>query len=235
MSPFWPPLAAIDIGVLVTIVIVIITVLGQALVKWREVMQGPGGRPRPGRPNPPPNRPQGQDPVADEIGEFLRRVSERRTQQAPPAQPHNVPPRAGEMPSARPARPRPSEQPAEVILLEADPLEPDGGVAEHVRQHLGAAKFGHRQPELGKEVAAADQKLESHLHQVFDHQIGRLSMIPGEAAKVTSVAPASPTEQLGPLLASAAASVADMFANPTTARQAIVIHEILSRPEHRWE
>jgi len=235
MSALTPPLAAIDIGVIVTIVIVIITVLGQVVVKWREAMRGPGGGPRPGRPNPPPNRPRGQDPVADEIGEFLRRVSDRRTQQAPPARPRDVPPLAREMPSARPPLPPRPEQQAEVILLEAEPVEPDGGVAEHVRQRLGAAKFGQLQPELGKEVAAADQKVESHLHQVFDHQIGRLSMIPGEAAKVTSVAPVSPGEQLGPLPSSAAASVADMFANPTTARQAIVIHEILARPEHRWE
>jgi len=235
MNGFWPLLGAgIDPGlikVLIVVLIVVIMLVGKALMKLREVGQGPAPRPNRGLPpNPQPRPARPQDPIADEIGEFLRKAAERRAQGQQPAKPTG-PPARGRAPQPTGARPplaRRAEAAAEPILLDA---APDRGVAEHVSQHMAPAGLGQISPELGQEVAQAGEKIEGRLHSVFDHQISQVSQIPGEAAQ--------PPGATGPstvsLPATAAAGLAVMLANPVTLRQAILAHEILERPEHRWK
>jgi hypothetical protein len=63
--------------------------------------------------------------------------------------------------------------------------------------------------QLGSEVALADDKLESHLHQVFDHE---LSSIGGRTSSETAAA----------ALASAQAPLREALRSPETLRQAII-------------
>ena len=48
------------------------------------------------------------------------------------------------------------------------------GVAQHVSEHLDTTEYGDRAAHLGEEVGEADERLEEHLHEAFDHQLGAL-------------------------------------------------------------
>jgi len=212
---------AIGEGEIVAIIMVI-AVIAEVIAKWREA-QAAAKKAKPDQ----PARPAGQDPVADEIGEFLRRASERRGKAGQrPARTADAP-RPVRNPG-RPVRPAQAEKAARPILVG----EPDGGVAQHVQEHLKST-FKHLNPELGKEVAEADDKLDARLRQVFEHKVGRLSGLAGETAKPTTTDEPGAPPPLVPEVPLAQA-VAGMFKNPTTVSQAIVLHEILRRPEERW-
>ena len=190
------------IGILVFIVIGVLSVIGQIMNKAKEGRQNAG----PAR-KPPPRPGQQQGPLANKLEEFIRQVAQGpveggRRQAAP-----------GQSAAAQP-------------LVEAVPVaDESGNVAEHVRTR-GASRnistLGSRS--LDSQVAQADENLEEHVHDVFDHQLGRLGDTPGETAKKSGAA-IPPT---------AAAGLAAMLANPGRIRQAIVLSEILQRPEHRW-
>jgi hypothetical protein len=223
-----------EMKLVLAIVVVILSVVGQAVAKWQElkkpVKRGATSAPRP--------KPPSADPLAEEIGEFLRRAAQRRGP-PPPARPAVIP---AEVIEPRPATVRPAGVPQSPDLVLQD-VEPDGGVGQSVREHLGEPRFNQLNPELGKEVLEADEKMESHLHQVFDHRLSRLSSAPGPAAPAgtagwalaapgSDAAPESPASaDQNPL----AASLAAMLANPTTIRQAVLLQEILHRPEERWQ
>ena len=218
MIAFAPLLGAGE-GVLVAI-IVVVAVIAEVIAKWQEFQAAPKKANR-ARRAAPPGEPGAEDaPLADEIGEFLRRAAKHRGQ-------------AGHGPARGTRRPEPPvavlvEEPAEPVLLD----EPDGGVARHVQEHL-KSRFKHLNPELGKEVAEADEKLDSHMQKVFGHQLGRLGSLSGETAKPTTAdASGAPSRGAAVPLAQA---VAGMFANPATVSQAILLHEILRRPEERWQ
>ena len=225
------PLLALGEGAIIAI-IVVLTIIAQLIAKWRE-MQAMANKPNAGQPNPARPKPApGNDPLADEIGEFLRRATQRRGQagQQPKRAGGAPPARAQEGRRTRSSRPGRTEQPAQPIPVEAEPA--DESVAEHVQEHLKST-FKRINPELGTEVAEADDKIEARLHQVFDHRVSLLSTVPGEAAR-----PPAADQPGAPRRAAAAiplaAAVAGIFANPATVSQAILIHEILRRPEERW-
>ena len=73
--------------------------------------------------------------------------------------------------------------------------------------------------------------MSGHLHEAFDHQLSSLAGTPGDSAKAVEVAE---PDQITPLPSTAAAGLAAIFANADTVRQAILINEVLQRPEHRW-
>ncbi|MEW5919092.1 MAG: hypothetical protein AB1762_21995, partial [Gemmatimonadota bacterium] len=73
------------------------------------------------------------------------------------------------------------------------------------------------------QVAEKPSEIDSHLHQVFDHQVGRLTKgieADDDPAKEGPVAPLTPAAMIG-----------RMLANPESAQQAIILGEILRRPE----
>jgi hypothetical protein len=101
-------------------------------------------------------------------------------------------------------------------------------VADHVAKHFKSRKVLER--DTGPQsVDQADEAMEDHLHAVFDHQLGSLRRPDGSR-------PASePVERVQPDLgAMEIAALVTMLRNPQTARQAMVLSEILSRPDHRW-
>jgi len=89
---------------------------------------------------------------------------------------------------------------------------------------------------LGKRVAQADQQIDQRLQQVFDHRVSKLEVVPGEAA-------APPMAYEPPDLVGASADIPATFAtgllelvsSPESLSQAIILNEILHRPEERWE
>jgi hypothetical protein len=175
--------------------------------------------------------------MPDEVEEFLRRVAQMRAQaeaqaraqqQRPKPQPAPPPPRPAAPPP--PARLVPARQemvplePVEVEIVDAELAEIGDSVGRHVTQHLrGTEQIAEHTRHLGEEVDQADDKLESHLHQVFDHQLGKLK----KTASTTAAAPYdSPASDMSELL--------QMLRSPKSVRDAIVMAEVLRRPDDRW-
>ncbi len=219
----WPLAKGEDLlGTLIVIVIVIISAVAQLIGKAREVQK------QAGRPKPPaePLPPQAQDPLADEIEDFLKRASQRRRAAGSrPAAP--VRPPAAEAPTRRLVQ-APAE--AELIPMEGEPLS----VAAHVRDHLSSAKFAPVSQQLGREVTQIDGKIERHLLEKFDHRLGRLAGMGGESASAQTAVDLEAPGQGAAVAPLGAANLAAVLANPASLRQAILLSEVLNRPESRW-
>jgi hypothetical protein len=222
MNTLLPLLAAFNgdlLRILVIITILILSGIGQLIARLKQAQQP---RPPGGLPQQP--KPKAGDPVANEIDEFLRRVAQRgkRTGVEPAARPT-----LQELPTT--VKPK-SEKP---VVAETAADTPVGGqVTEHVKKYLDEQEFERRSEQLGAEVVEADREADQHLHQTFDHTVSKLANVPGEAA-------APPTTELldsGEFVPDVIAPT-DLFlalANPDSIRQAIVLNEILHRPEERW-
>jgi hypothetical protein len=223
-----PLIAAPDpgnwIGVLVFILVMFFSVISQILAKAKQAQQN-----QPRRPEnlPPPAAGQraagGGDRLSSEINDFLDRAAQRRQPGSPPR-----PAVASRPRPARPPRPARREEPVEVVVLERSM---EVSVDEHVRERLATPQFGRVGSKLGQEVAQSDEKLEHRLKSVFDHQVGRLANVPGEAARA-SMADEPPEARMGgsPL----GLELAALLADPAGMRQAILVSEILRRPTERW-
>ena len=249
MNVLVPILADIGevIGFVVFAVIMLLSAAGKWMNKAREAQQK-GAGPRqvgPGQPRRPPQ----QGPLASEIEDFVRKAAQRRAGGG--AQPGQQPqagqvPRAGQPQQMAPRRPAPPpmvarsapEVPVEVELLE--PVVEVESVAEHVRGHVGRhtgdetlGKVASRH--ISSRVELADDKLEARVRDVFDHELGSLRSTLGESALGAEVREdETPEDRSGSLPSTAAAGLVAMFAEPGNIRQAILINEILQRPEHRW-
>lgn len=176
----------------------------------------------------------------DEVEEFLRRAAARRAAaQQQQQRPATAPPAwAQPVPQAPP--PQLQRRPlamAEVVMLEpidaqvveAELAESEDRVGRSVAQHMrGTQQIGEHVRHLGAEVDQADDKLEAHLHQVFDHNLGQLRKSTMEAAA------ASPSQAARDAGLPGAASIAQMLANPQNLRNAIIMSEIIRRPEENW-
>jgi hypothetical protein len=200
---------------LIIILFVIISAASQALGKLREADRQ---RQRRGLARPP----AGGEPVRDEIGEFLRRA--KRGPAAGRPQP-------AARPGGRPARS--GRQPTPQGLAEVELVEPeDTGVAGRGGRGLPSESV----PTLVSDVAEADDRLEQHLHGTFDHRLGTLGASPGESAEGPQPAEAeTPADRVSSVPATAAVGLAAMLAGPTSLRQAILLYEVLRRPEDRWQ
>lgn len=240
-----PLIAGIEdfIGILVFVLFLVISIVGQLLAKVRENQEqaqrrqaqqrqaqrpqaaGPAPRPAPGAQA---RAGQGQDPLKDEIGEFLRRAAERRG--AAPAQPARRPaPAQPPVRETRPARetrpvrktPAPRiDEPVEVELVEV-PSTPSRSAFVPTQGATETARLATER--LGRDIDQADERMAEHLHQVFDHQVGTL-----QRGRIQ-------LQVQEPLPQTTAAGLASMVADPVRLRQAILLNEILERPVHRWE
>jgi hypothetical protein len=208
MIAAWPVLAQGGevIGVIIFIVIAVLSALGQLLSKL-------GGPAKPGQPAPP----QPQRPLAEEIEGFLRQAGVGR----PPARKQRNPPQPSG--GAPPRRGRAEAAPQAVVVVEE---AGETSVAEHVRQRMAP----RLRSDLGKGVAEAEKKFDAQLRGDFEHRVGTLSAplsetSPAAQAGITPTT-AAPDVPLAGLVAA--------LANPATLRQAVVLNEILQRPERRW-
>ncbi len=157
-------------------------------------------------------RPQQPVPVdvADEIDVFMHRVLGR--------------PGDEETPPIR-NEPAPVERPVEAEVVAEEPR--GERVVEHVEKHLDSQEFSHRAGRLGDGVLQADEKLKQHLRQTFDHKLGQFETAAVEPSSATEAAAVEITPTL-------AAGWAAMLSDTDSVRRAIILSEIIHRPEERW-
>ncbi len=164
--------------------------------------------------------------MARDIEEFLRKAAERRKQQgaAPPAASPSVPAQPSPArPAAAPQRANPPPRQAPVEAEVVRPQRLGSGVAQHVRQHIDTKDIVEHVSHLGEEVAEADDKLEKRIHDKFDAGMGSLA---GDRKTAGLVTPAAQAGTVPPN------ELLNLLRNPRTLRQAILLSEILKRPEY---
>lgn len=174
----------------------------------------------------------------NEIEEFLKRAAAMRARQqgaaaaAPAPATVSTPP-----PSLSRVAPPPAARLSNLEVQDAEVIEAEevtgDDVADYVTRHLDSTKFTRRASRLGAEVKSADEGIEAHLHQTFEHRLGQLGASTSQAedsildeeenalARATKAAMAS-------------ASIADMLRSPQSLRNAIILSEILNPPHSRW-
>ena len=179
----------------------------------------------------------------NEVEEFLRRAAQRRAQvesqlraqaearargQGTSAPPPRTEPPKRITPAAQSLSQQQSGQ-AEVVELAAS----GSGVAESVAQHMRHSQdIAARVELLGDRVESADEEMAAHLHQTFDHQVGRL--------RKTTEGPAQPSAATPSLAATVARDVspahgiAELLRSPQSVRNAFILAEVLNRPPDRW-
>lgn len=195
--------------------------------------------------------------MADEIEEFLRRAAMRRAAQQQAAQ--QAAQRQAPVQQAMPAPPPPPARPAlapafpqsEAVEVEIVYDEPalGAGVSSHVAQALDNRQFTERARHLGEEVGQADDKMGARLHRKFDHQVGQLrsttaSSVPAASTAQQSfdearqgaagAAPAGAGDAAAQAAGVSASEIAQLLRTPRNIRHAIILNEILARPEDRW-
>lgn len=221
MIRFTPLLADAEqlLGIAIFIIVAALSALGQMMNKQREAKAAQElarrreavGQAQPQQ----PQRPAGG--LEDEIGEFLRRATQGRAGQ--PAQ---------QAPAPRRPAPRPAERPMEAQVVEPRRGPVGGRVADMVSKDLDTSEIKKRTQQLGTGTKQAVQAVQQHLRQKFDHKVSSLA---AESPTATTAQPKTPGEELP---ATAAAGFAAMLTDISNVRQAIVLNEILQRPEHRW-
>ncbi len=157
-----------------------------------------------------------------DIEEFLKLAAQRRQQQKQQSggQPPRRPP-----PPRSPVAPQPVRPVETVRVLEqtdhSDAYQQSSG-SEPVRHKIDTSRLGDHARQLGEEVGLADDKLDSRLHQTFDHNV--VSLRPGLAHNETTSTTVRATSGI-------AMDLFEMFRSPRSVRQAILISEILRRPD----
>jgi hypothetical protein len=227
----FPLLLAADWVDLLKALAPIFFILYWAVTNWAGRKGQPQQR-RPVRPAAAPPRPAPQAApievsLRDQVEEFKRRSAEQRTGQKMP-----LPAAPVVRPAEEPAQPRKRRRPlAERPIATASQASPSteprkvGQLAEALAQRAEerAATADARLTSIER----GDAERERHLHQTFDHQLGRLkdAAIPDETTEANAPAPQPATP---------AAALAKMLRDPGGVRQAILLGEILNRPEGRW-
>jgi len=168
--------------------------------------------------------------IMRELENLLKEIAEAQQ----PAAQRPVPPRPqpARQPQGRPAaapqpqrtRPqRPAQAAADVLdaeIVDAAPVRRRAEVTKHVERHLDTSDITAGTTRLGAEVGLADEKVEAHLHEKFDHKLSRMD---------------DPDDKVGAEAGAAfAARIAEMFRSPQSIQQAFILNEILNRPELRW-
>ena len=175
-----------------------------------------------------------------DIEEFLKMAAKRRQQQKqegggpraqrpaspPPQQPASQQRPPAQPPPTRPQTRRLSVQPAgddEIIVLgstDQSPVDPyRQSVSDHVKSHIDTSSLGEHASHLGEEVGLADDKLEARLHSTFDHSVASLQ----SSGNVREVGSGEDRNAIANQLVA-------MLTNPNSIRQAIILNEVLTRP-----
>ncbi len=174
--------------------------------------------------------------MARDIEEFLRRAAERRKQQQhqqnqpAPSQRVREIVETGEVEVVR-------EEPVEIIrprkqkqtkarqraAQQRDRDLRHESVAEHVKSHIDSSDIAEHAEHLGDRIQSTNQRVASRLQKKFEHDVSKIDDLPSvqddHVASVTQGA-----------VSQAAKDLVAMFRSPQSVRQAIMISEILKRP-----
>jgi hypothetical protein len=185
------------------IVVFVFAVVGK-LISWLQAVAAAESQKARQRAQPAPRR----TPLDDEIGEFLRKASQRR---------------GGGPPADRPPQPA-SRQPPKARRQE---------LVEVTAVEDSPQRFKPLESGLATQ-AQADAAMEGHLRQVFDHGLGQLSAAGQSPAPVASMTSVSGEQSLADALALGPTGLVGLLASGVVMRQAIVLNEIIHRPLDRW-
>jgi hypothetical protein len=139
--------------------------------------------------------------------------------------------------------PPPVRPPVVVEVVEAPPVRES--VAEHVAQALDSEKFSRRATQLSQVQKTSDDEFQQHMQRVFQHGLGNLNPQPAgifeaaaQAAAATAAATAAPASAAGSQSAAAPAAtkkgatdIAVFLAGRRNVRDAVILSEILKRPQ----
>ena len=149
--------------------------------------------------------------MARDIEEFLRKAAERRNKKAEQAAlPTAAPPTPSiSNPPPRPPRSQMVVAPEEVEIIRTE------SVAKHVERHLNTSEIALHVEQLGDVIEQADERMEAHIHKAINPNIVKGTE---EDASRSSAKLASP-------------GLLHLLRSPKTIRQAIIIAEIMKRPD----
>ena len=122
-------------------------------------------------------------------------------------------------------------------VLPDDDAPVGGRVGQQVQTYLDTSEFRRRSEELGGEVAQSDQQFTQQVGQAFSGEVSRLASRPGEAAQpveVVDIEAAGPEYLSRPTLDAlplAGSGLAELLGSPENIAQAVIMSEILRRPE----
>lgn len=222
--------AAGDVAALLKVVMFIVVI---AIYAINHLLSGikklPPGQPPvkpPGHPNPaegklPAGQPSGSSDLNIELNEFLKRAAAKR-QEVSSRGPTSPPLPGAQSPVPRPRKRRKPEQSAAASASLARPV--DEPLSQRQLPKLDTRLTGDLVSNLN---TLSGDSVGEHIREVFNRQVGNLA--PGaEAAPGISPVPAP---ELAP---TAAAELAALLQDPQSLRGAIILNEILTRPEQRW-
>ena len=164
--------------------------------------------------------------MLDDLEEFLRRAAEQRTQQTGPKAPA---PQRTANPGMQAQIPRQPvveilDEPVEAEIIEARPLT---NIGAHVNQHQFGVEFSQHAEDLAEGIEQADERLIAHLHDTFDHRVGSMD----DSTTFVGAGGDNVSDPVDvPQKDSQAAEIAEMLRNPQSVRNAVVLSEILARP-----
>ena len=164
-----------------------------------------------------------------DLEDFLRRAAQRREQNANRQMPARPQP---QRPSARPEytdsrrerQTTPLEEEEEVFIAELvtdKPLGPTLGRPMPMETN----PLPRTQPVESSAFPATTSVFAKRTADVFDHEVGNLDSSPGFAGIQPAQANVAPV--IHPII--------ELFSNPKSIAQAIVMREILDRPTERWK
>jgi hypothetical protein len=169
--------------------------------------------------------------MARDIEEFLRRAAERRKKQLKQKQGGDVgqPPQP---PLRTPAQPPRVQQPPRKLVISDDQIEVvrkrsqdlrNESVTDHVARHIDSSNISEHASHLAEDLEQTDERLEERLHDKFDRDLGSLKdrQPLEQAAQVTAARKVSPV----------ANDLVRMLKSPKTVRLAIILAEVLKRPD----
>ena len=175
-----------------------------------------------------------------DIEEFLKMAAQRRQQQRQKGGGGKTAPTTNQPPAVDASRSVPTtsrspltqqtpEDPI-VILGSKDrvPTQPDSynqSISEYVQAHMDTTDVTEQAEQLGDEVALADDKMDARLQNTFDHRIGSLKSAASDSAFATTTT--TTAQRVSPI----ADELLDMLSSPKSIRQAILLSEILQRPD----
>jgi hypothetical protein len=161
----------------------------------------------------PPDRGSGR--IQEQIDEFLRRAAARR----------GVPQQQ-------------SVEQAQILPDDADDDAPVGGrFAKASQKYMDTSDFARRSEQFGGEVVQADRQFTQNVQQAFSGEVGRLASRPGETAQPVEVVEDAEEarEDLSrpsvDALPEAGSGLGEFLGTPENIAHAVIMSEVLRRPE----
>ena len=168
--------------------------------------------------------------MADDLEDFLKQAAQRRQQRQQQ--------RTNRPPVVQPV-PEPPRSPPTPRLQQQEPI-PTARVVENTKPYeatVGNLSSSLPSASLGSSANQADNRMQSHIQQVFQHEIGSLRQSEPKAPSKKKAkkeqrlqeTPATPAE-VQPTAKVSSASLVAQLRDPQSLRMAIIAHEIMRRP-----